>query len=45
MVWHKVSETIGKPNKLSFPRAELDKVSNSSDYAPEALVAILTLDA
>ena len=28
---------ICKPNKLSFPRVELNKVLNSSDYAPEAL--------
>lgn len=43
-MWHKVSEMIGKPNKLSFPRAELDKVLNSSDYAPEALVALFKRD-
>ena len=43
-MWHKVSEMIGKPNKLSFPRAELDKVLNSSDYAPEALVAMFEKD-
>ena len=44
MVWHKVFGIIGKPNKLSFPRAELDKVLNSSDYAPEALVAMFQKD-
>jgi len=45
MVWHKVSEMIGKSNRLSFTRAELDKVLNSSDYAPEALeIAIASAD-
>ena len=45
MVWHKVSEMIGKPNRLSFTRAELDKVLNSSDYAPEASeIAIASID-
>lgn len=44
MVWHKVSEMIGKSNKLSFPRAELDRVLNSSDYAPETLVAMFEKD-
>jgi len=44
MVWHKIAEIIGKPNKLSFLRAELDKILNSSDYAPEALVAMFEKD-
>ena len=36
---------ICKPNKLSFPRVELDKVLNSSDYAPGALeIAIASID-
>lgn len=44
MVWNNISEMISKSNKLSFSRAELDRVLTSSDYNPEALVSLLERD-
>jgi len=44
MIWHKIAEMISKSNNLSFSRTELDKVLESPDYTPEALVALFKRD-
>ncbi len=44
MVWNRVSKLIGKANKLSFTRTELDKMLESYEFAPEALVALFARD-
>jgi len=43
-VKHKVAGTMGRPDRLSFSRAELDQLLESPDYAPRALVALLERD-
>ena len=43
-MWHRVLKTVSKQNKLSFSRAELDKVLSSLDYTPKALISLFERD-
>ena len=43
-MWHRVLKAVSKQNKLSFSRAELEKVLGSPDYTPEALVGLFERD-